>query len=131
MSSDYNSQNCNQRQVCNILDEKHSTGLHSYKISKKNRVTDVDDSEKNDSSLACETSKMTSNFVDMCVVLVKEKSNQTKKKLKTYAKLEFCSRRASVNSELAQKVRKEGIMATTKFKTLSGKKIKKLKPLVV
>ena len=74
---------------------------------------------------------MTSNFVDMCVVLVKEKSNQTKKKLKTYAKLEFCSRRASVNSELAQKVRKEGIMATTKFKTLSGKKIKKLKPLVV
>ena len=87
ISSEHNAQICKQRQV-DIWRERHPTGLHGYKASKKNRMGDGNDSGKNNGSLAFAATKMTSNVVSMCVVPVKIKCNKSRKDLKTYAMLD-------------------------------------------
>ena len=47
-------------------EEKHPTGLHGYKISKKIRAADGNVSGKKGSSLAFTTTKLKSNVVSMC-----------------------------------------------------------------
>ena len=101
MSSEHNAQICKQRRVCDICGEKHPIGLHGYKANKKNRTGNGNDSGKNNGSLACATTKMKSNVVSMCVVLVKIKCNKSRKELKTYAMSDCCSQGAFINSELA------------------------------
>ena len=120
ISSEHNAQICKQRRICDICRERHPTRLHGYKTSKKNRTGDENDSEKNNGSLACATTKMTSIFVSMCVVPVRIKCNKSRKVLKTYAMLGCCSQGTFINSELAKKLRTEGTMTTIKVKTLNG-----------
>ena len=52
ISPEHNARICKQRRVCDICREKHPTGLHGYKASKKNRTCDDHDSGKNNGSLA-------------------------------------------------------------------------------
>ena len=120
ISSEHNAQICKQRQVCNICSERHPTGLHGYKASKKNRTGDGNDSGKNNGSLTIATTKMKSNVVSMCVVPVKIKCNKSRKELKTYAMLDCCSQGTFIKSELPKKLRTEGTMTTIKIKTLNG-----------
>ena len=37
-STDYNLRSCKQRRVCDTCGEKHPTGLHGYKDSKKKKM---------------------------------------------------------------------------------------------
>ena len=119
-SSEHNARICKQRRVCDICSERHPTGLHGSKASKKNRAGDGNDSGKNNGSLACATTKMKSNVVSMCVVPVNIKCSKSRKELKTYALLDCCSQGTFINSELAQKLRTEGTLTTIKIKTLNG-----------
>ena len=52
ISPEHNARICKQRRVCDICREKHPTGLHGYKASKKNRTCDDHDCGKNNGSLA-------------------------------------------------------------------------------
>ena len=72
ISTDYNSRSCKQRRVCDST-EKHPTGLHGYKVSKKNKDADAGNSQRSDGFLACATAKMKSKVVSICVVLLKVK----------------------------------------------------------
>ena len=47
ISSEDDARICKQRTVCDICRERHPTGLHGYKASKKNRTGDGNDSGKN------------------------------------------------------------------------------------
>ena len=38
VSTDYNLRSCKQRRVCDTCGEKHPTGLHGYKDSKKKKM---------------------------------------------------------------------------------------------
>ena len=68
-----------QRRVYGTCDEKYPTGLHGYKVSKKNKDADVGNSQKSDSTLACATTKLKSKVVSMCVVPVKVKYSYSKR----------------------------------------------------
>ena len=129
ISSEHNTRICKQRPVCDICSERHPTGLHGYKASKKNRTGDGNDSGKNNGSLACATTKMKSNVVSMCVVPVKIKCNKSRKELKTYAMLDCWSQGTFINSALARKSRTEGTLTTIKIKALNGKESQETKAI--
>ena len=57
--------------------EKHPTGLHGYKGSKKKKDADGDNSQKTDSTLACAATKLKPKVVSMCVVPVKVKCSNS------------------------------------------------------
>ena len=120
ISFEHNARIYKQRRVCDICRERHPTGLHGYKASKKNRTGDGNDSGKNNGSLACAATKMTSNVLSMCVVPVKIKCSKSRKVLETYAMLDCCSQETFINSELAKKLRIGGTKTTIKVKTLNG-----------
>ena len=109
-----------QRRVCGTCDEKHPTGLHGYKVSKKNKDSDVGSSQKSDSTLACATSKLKSKVVSMCVVPVKVKCSNSKKEFRTHAMLDCCSQGTFISTDLARKLKAEGVQTTIKIKTLNG-----------
>ena len=123
ISSEHNARICEQWQFCDICRERHPTGLHGYKASKKNRTGGSNDSGKNNGSLACATTKMTSNVESVCVVPVQIKCSKYRKVLKTYAMLDSCSQGTFINSELAKNLRAGGNNITIKVKTLNGEEI--------
>ena len=63
VSTDHNLRTCKQRRVCDTCGEKHPTGLHGYKDSRKKKDALGGNSQKSDSTLTCPTSKMKSNVV--------------------------------------------------------------------
>ena len=91
ISTDHNSWSCKQRRVCDTCGEKHPTGLHGYKGSKKNKDADGGNSQKSDNTLARATTRLKSKVVSMCVVPVKVKCSNSKKEFRTYAMLDCCS----------------------------------------
>ena len=62
ISTDHNSQTCKEGRVCDTEGEKHPTGLHGYKGSKKNKDADRSNSQKSDSTLAYATTKLKSKM---------------------------------------------------------------------
>ena len=72
---------------------------------------------------------MKSNVVSMWAVPVKIKCSKSRKELKTYAMLDCCSQETFINSELAKKLRTEGIKPTIKIKTLNGEESQGTEPI--
>ena len=120
ISTDHNSWSCKQRRVCDTCGEKHPTGLHGYKGSKKNKDADGGNSQKSDSTLACATTKLKSKVISMCVVPVKVKCSNSKKEFRTHAMLDCCSQGTFISTDLARKLKAEGVQTTIKIKTLNG-----------
>ena len=120
ISTDHNSRSCKQRRVCDTCGEKHPTGLHGYKGSKKNKDADGGNSQKSDSTLACATTKLKSKVVSMCVAPVKVKCSNLKKEFRTHAMLDCCSQGTFISTDLARKLKAEGVQTTIKIKTLNG-----------
>ena len=120
ISTGHNSWCCKQRRVCDTYGKKHPAGLHGYKGSKKNKVADGDNSQKSDSTLACATTKMKSKVASMCVVPVKAKCSNSKKEFRTHAMLDCCSQGTFISTDLARKLKAEGVQTTIKIKTLNG-----------
>ena len=116
ISTDHNSRSCKQRRVCDTCGEKHPTGLHGYKGSKKNKDADGGNSQKSDSTLACATT----NLKSMCVVPVKVKCSNAKKEFRTHAMLDCCSQGTFISTDLARKLKAEGVQTTIKIKALNG-----------
>ena len=121
ISTDHNSWSCKQRRVCDTCGEKHPTGLHGYKGSKKKKDADGGNSQKSDSTLAYATTKLKSKFVSMCVAPVKVKCSNSKKESRTHAMLDCCSQGTFISTDLARKLKSEGVQTTIKIKTLNGK----------
>ena len=120
ISTDHNSRSCKQRRVCDTCGEKHPTGLHGYKGSKKNKDADGGNSQKSDSNLVCATTKLKSKVVSMCVVHVKAKCSNSKTEFRTHAMLDCCNQGTFISTELARNLRAEGVQTTIKIKTLNG-----------
>ena len=106
--------------MCDTCGEKHPTGLHGYKGSKRNKDVDGGNSQKSDSTLGCETTKLKSKVVGMCVVPVKEKCRNSKKEFRTHAMLDCCSQGNFISTDLARKLKAEGLPAAIKIKILNG-----------
>ena len=92
--------------VCDTCGEKHPTGLCGYKGSKKNKDADGGKSQKS-CTLACAATKLKSKVVSMCVVPVKVKCSNSKKKLRTHAMLDCCSQGNFISTDLARKLRQK------------------------
>ena len=120
-STDHNSQSGKQRGVCDTCGKKHPTGLHGYKCSKKNKDADGGNSQKSDSTLACATTKLKSKVISMCVVPVKVKCGNSKKEFRIHVMLDCCSQRTFISTDLARKLKAEGVQTTIKIKSLNGK----------
>ena len=107
--------------VCDTCGEKHPTGLCGYKGSKKNKDADGGNSQKS-CTLACAATKLKSKVVSMCVVPVKVKCSNSKKKLRAHAMLDCCSQGNFISTDLARKLNAEGVQTTIKIKTLNEEK---------
>ena len=99
--------------------EKHPTGLHDYKGSKKNKDAVDGNSQKSDSTLTCAATKMKSKVISMCVVSVKVKCSNSKKEFRSHAMLDCCSQGTFINTYLARKLKAEDVETTIKIKTLN------------
>ena len=102
--------------VSGTYGSKYETGLHGYKGSKENKDADGGNSQKSDSTLACATT----NLKSMCVVPVKVKCSNSKKEFRTHAMLDCCSQGTFISTDLARKLKAEGVQTTIKIKTLNG-----------
>ena len=67
--------------VSGTYGSKYQTGLHGYKGSKENKDADGGNSQKSDSTLACATTNLKSKAVGICVVPVKVKYSNAKKRI--------------------------------------------------
>ena len=56
----------------------------------------------------------------MCVVPVKVKCSNSKKEFKTQAMSDCCSQGTFISTDLARKLKAEGVQTTIKIKTLNG-----------
>ena len=56
----------------------------------------------------------------MCVVPVKVKCSNSKKEFRTHAMLDCCSQGTFISTDLARKLKAEGVQTTIKIKTLNG-----------
>ena len=93
-------------------------GYMATNPAKENRTGDDNDSENNNGTLACATTKMKSNVVSMCIVPVKIKCNNSRKELETYTMLDCCSQGTFINSQLVKKLRTECTTRAIKIKKI-------------
>ena len=119
ISSDHNARSCKQRSVCTICKEKHTTGLHGYKHPMKRKLEE-NSTNSNENSMTCATTKMNSRVVSMCIVPVKVRHVHSGKEIQTYAILDCCSQETFIHTDLAWKMRADGMKTTIKIKTLNG-----------
>ena len=119
ISSDSNASSCKQRRVCTICKEKHPTGLHGYKHPRKGKLED-NSTNSNKNSMTCATAKMNSRVVSMCIVPVKVRHVHSGKEIQTYAMLDCCSKGTFICTDLARKLKADGMKTTIKIKTLNG-----------
>ena len=119
ISSGHNARSCKQRRVCTICKEKHPTGLHGYKHPRKGKLED-NSTNSNKNSMTCATTKMNSRVVSTCIVPVKVRHVHSGKEIQTYAMLDCCSQGTFICTDLARKLKADGIKTTIKIKTLNG-----------
>ena len=121
ISSDHNARSCKQRRVCTICKEKHPTGLHGYKHPRKSKLGD-NSTNSNENSMTCATTKMESRVVSMCIVPVKVRHVHSGREIQTYAMLDCCSQGTFINTDLARKLKADGVKTTIKIKTLEWRR---------
>ena len=119
ISSDHNARSCKQKSVCTICKEKHTTGLHGYKHPRKSKLEE-NSTNSNENYMTCATTKMNSRVVSMCIVPVKVRHVHSGKEIQTYAILDCCSQETFIHTDLAWKMRADGMKTTIKIKTLNG-----------
>ena len=119
ISSGHNARSCKQRRVCTICKEKHPTGLHGYKHPRKGKLEDSS-TNSNENSMTCATTRMNSRVVSMCIVPVKVRYVHSGKEIQTYAMLDCCSQGTFIRTDLARKLKADGMKTTIKIKTLNG-----------
>ena len=119
ISLDHNARSCKQRRVCTICKEKHPTGLHGYKHPRKGKLEDSS-TNSNENSMTCATTRMNSRVVSMCIVPVKVRYVHSGKEIQTYAMLDCCSQGTFIRTDLARKLKADGMKTTIKIKTLNG-----------
>ena len=94
ISPKHTARNCSRRRNCKICLAKHPTGLHGYKIRRKDDSKDGDDPGKtvkkncaNIKDVQCESIR-TQEVLSMCVVPVKVRHKNTDKETRTFAILD-------------------------------------------
>ena len=70
--------------------------------------------------MTCATSKMKSGIVSMCIVPVKVRHVHSGKEIQTYAMLDCFTQGTFFNTDLAWKLKADGMKTTIKIKTLNG-----------
>ena len=124
ISSDYNAKSCKRRRVCAICKEKHATGLHGYKHPRKGKLEDNSTNSNENSTISAKT-KMKSRVVSMCIVPVKVRHVHSGKEIQTYAMLDCCSPGTFINTDLAKKLKGDGMKTTISKSKLRMEKIPK------
>ena len=118
-SSDHNERSCKQSRVSKICKEKHPTGLRGYKHPRKGKLED-NSTNSNENSMACATTKMKSRVVSMGIVPVKVRHVHSGNEFQTYAMLGCCIQGTFINTDLAWKLKADGMKTIIKIKTLNG-----------
>ena len=70
--------------------------------------------------MTCATTKMESRLVSMCIVPVKVRHVHSGREIQTYAMLDCCSQGTFINTDLARKLKTDGMKTTIKIKALNG-----------
>ena len=116
ISTDHNSRSCKQRKMCDTRELVYMV----IKVVRKTKMQMVAKSQKSNSILACATTKLKSKVVSMCVVPVNVKCNNSKIEFTTHGMLDCCSQGTFISSDLARKLKAEGVQTNIKIKTLNG-----------
>ena len=119
ISSDHNARSCKQRKVCTICKEKHATGLHGYKHPRKGKLGD-NSTNSNKNSMTCTTTNMNSRVANMCIVPVNVRHVHSGREIQAYAMLDCCSQGTFIRTDLARKLKGDGIKTSIKIKILNG-----------
>ena len=110
ISSKHTARNYPRRRNCKICLAKHPTGLHGYKIRRKDGSKDDDDPGKtvknNCASIKdvqCESIR-TGEVFSMCVVPVKVRHKNSDKEIMTFAMLDTCSQGTFITTSLMEQL---------------------------
>ena len=70
--------------------------------------------------MTCAATKTHSRVVSMCIVPVKVRHVRSRKEIQTYAVLDCCSQGTFTHTDLARKLKADGMKTAIKIKTLNG-----------
>ena len=105
---------------------KHPTGLHGYKIRRKDDSKSGDDPEKtvkincaNIKDVQCESVR-TIEVLSMSIVPVKVQHKNADKEIMTFAMLDTCSQGTFITNSLMEQLNVSGIQTFINIKTITG-----------
>ena len=126
ISSKQTTRNCPRKRKCKICLAKRPTGLHGYKIRRKDDSKKEDDPGKtaknncaNIKDVQCE-SVGTGEVLSMCVEPFKVRHENSDKKIMTFAMLDTCSQGTFATINLIERLNISGIETSINIKTLIG-----------
>ena len=120
------SKELSKKRNCKICLSKHPTGLHGYKIRRKDDSNSDDDPRKtvkknctNVKDVQC-NSIGTGEVLSMCVVPVKIRHKNCDKEIVTFAMLDTFSQDTFTTTNLMEQLNISGIQTSINIKTLIG-----------
>ena len=114
----HNAKTCTQRKKCEICKGNHPTGLHGFRLKKKN----ADEyANRNEDSLKSNATNI-GEVISMCVVPVNVIDEVSGRKISTMAMLDSCSQASFVTESLARRLKVEGTPTYLTIKTINGAK---------
>ena len=126
ISPKHTARNCPRRRNCKICLAKHPTGLHGYKIRRKDDSKDGYDPGKtaknncaNIKNGQCESVR-TGEVLSMCVVPVKVRHKNSDKDIKAFAMVDTCSQGTFITTSLMEQLNISGMQTFINIKTLIG-----------
>ena len=126
ISSKHIARNCPRQRNCKICLAQHPTGLHGYKIRRKDDSKDDDDPGKtvknncaNIKDVQCESFR-TGEVLSMCVVPVKVRHKNSDKEIMMFVMLDTCSQGTFITTSLMKQLNISGIQTFINIKMLTG-----------
>ena len=124
ISPKHTAKNCPRQRNCKICLAKHPTGLHGYKIRRKDDSKNNDDPGRtvknncaNIKDVQCESIR-TGDVLSMCVVPVKVRHKNSDKEIMTFAMLDTCSQGTFITTSLMEQLNIFGIQTFINIKIL-------------
>ena len=126
----HNVRTCSYRRICQICKKKHPTGLHGY--NPKQKAGDYNSSASDGTQnvtfksncakfdyVSCNAS-CSDNIVGMCIVSLKMKYVNKRKKVTTYTLLDNCSQGTFVREDIIHNLDASGARTKITVKTMNG-----------
>ena len=130
VSMSHNARTCSYRRICQIRKKKHPTGLHGYNPKQKDGDYNSSASggtqnvtfKNNCVKFHCVTcnASCSDNIVSMCIVSLKIKYLNKRKKVTTYTLLDNCSQGTFVREDIIHNLDASGARTKITVKTLNG-----------